>query len=83
MKYSEPLLTNLQNLWMAGQTPLVALLSMAYFPDQVSSTARLFADDCLLHRNINATADSDQLQDDIDWLQKWEADWLLEFNPDK
>ena len=51
-------------------------------PDLVSSTARLFADDCLL-RNINASADADKLQDDIDRLHKWEADWLMEFNPDK
>ena len=51
--------------------------------DQVSSTARLFDDDCLLYRNINATADADRLQDDINRLQKWEADWLMEFNPDK
>ena len=51
-------------------------------PDQVSSTARLFADDSLLYRNINATSDTDTLKDDIDKLQKWEADWLMEFNPD-
>ncbi|KAI0212447.1 hypothetical protein LSAT2_002635, partial [Lamellibrachia satsuma] len=50
-------------------------------PDQVSSTTRLFADDCLL-RNINASVDADKLQDDIDRLHKWEADWLMEFNPD-
>ena len=36
-----------------------------------------------VYRNINATADADTLQDDIDRLQKWEADWLMEFNPDK
>ena len=42
-----------------------------------------YINDCLLYRNINATADADKLQDDIDRLQKWEADWLMEFNPDK
>ena len=63
--------------------PILFLCYINDLPDQVSSTARLFADDCLLYRNINATADADTLQDDIDRLQKWEADWLMEFNPDK
>ena len=52
-------------------------------PDQLSSTASIFVDDCLLYRNINASANADKLQDDIDRLQKWEADWLMEFKPDK
>ncbi|KAI0221088.1 hypothetical protein LSAT2_027493 [Lamellibrachia satsuma] len=63
--------------------PILFLCYINDLPDQISSTARLFADDCLLYRNINATADADTLQDDIDRLQKWEADWLMEFNPDK
>ena len=63
--------------------PILFLCYTNDFPDQVSSTARLFADDCLLYRNINATADADKLQSDIDNLQKWEADCLMEFNPDK
>ena len=63
--------------------PILFLCYINDLPDQVSSTARLFADECLLYRNINATAEPDKLQDDIDRLQKWEADWLMEFNPDK
>ena len=52
-------------------------------PNQVSSNVRLFADDCLIYRYINTTHDADTLQEDIDKLQTWEADWLMEFNPDK
>ena len=63
--------------------PILFLRYINDLSDQVSSTARLFADDCLLFRNINAIDDADKLQDDIDRLQKWEADWLMEFNPDK
>ena len=44
---------------------------------------RLFADDCLLYRRINSPADAVILQQDLDRLQKWEADWLIQFNPDK
>ena len=47
------------------------------------STARLFADDCLLYRTIKSNQDSDILQQDLDNLQKWESDWLMHFNPDK
>ena len=48
-----------------------------------SSTARLFADDCLLYRTINCEADATTLQKDLDTMQQWKAKWLMEFNPDK
>ena len=41
------------------------------------------ADDCLLYRNINTTHDAETLQEDIDKLQKWDVDWMMELNPDK
>ena len=31
----------------------------------------------------NTTHDAETLQEDIDKLQTWDADWLMEFNPDK
>ena len=67
-------------------TVLGPLLFLAYIndlPSSVKSTARLFADDCLLYRSITTEADATQLQDDLDNLQKWEANWLMHFNPDK
>ena len=63
--------------------PILFLCYINDLPNQVSSTVRLFADDCLLYRNINTTHDAETLQEDIDKLQTWEADWLMEFNPDK
>ena len=63
--------------------PILFLCYINDLPNQVSSTVRLFADDCLLYRNINTTHDVDTLQEDIDKLQTWEVDWLMEFNPDK
>jgi hypothetical protein len=44
------------------------------------STTRLFADDCALHRDIKTTGDARKLQDDLEQLQKWERDWLMEFH---
>ena len=63
--------------------PILFLCYINDLPNQVSSTVRLFADDCLLYRNINTTHDAETLQEDIDKLQTWEATWLMEFNPDK
>lgn len=52
--------------------PILFLCYINDLPDQVSSTVRLFADDCLLYRNINSRDDADKLQDDIYKLQMWE-----------
>ena len=62
--------------------PILFLCYINDLPNQVYSAVRLFADDCLLYRNINTTHDAETLQEDIDKLQTWEADWLMEYNPD-
>ena len=49
----------------------------------VSSTCRLFADDSLIYRTIKSTVDSIELQNDLDHLQQWERNWLMEGNLDK
>ena len=67
-------------------TVLGPLLFLAYIndlPQNVTSTSRLFADDCLVYRVINNTCDSEELQKDLDTLEKWERDWQMSFNPDK
>ena len=38
---------------------------------------------CLLYRTINCEADAKTLQKDLDTMQQWEAEWLMEFNPNK
>lgn len=53
-------------------------------PEYVSfSTVRLFADDCVLYKKIKSGKDAANLQKDLDGLQQWEADWLMEFHPQK
>ena len=44
--------------------PILFLCYIDDLPNQVSSTWHLFADNCLLYRNINTTHDADTLQDD-------------------
>ena len=63
------------------ETVLGPLLFLAYIndlPDCVSSTFRMFVDDCL-----NSTEDSKALQSDLNNLQQWENEWLMEFNASK
>ena len=67
-------------------TVLGPLLFLAYIndlPECVSSTVRLFADDCLLYREIKSEDDSKKLQEDLAQLEQWEKNWLMSFNPDK
>ena len=67
-------------------TVLGPLLFLAYIndlPSKVHAKARLFADDCLLYCRIKTDEDAESLQDDLNKLQDWEADWQMHFNPDK
>ena len=52
-------------------------------PEKISSTTRLFADDSLVYRIIRSKEDQTLLQQDLDKLQEWEHDWLMQFNADK
>ena len=63
--------------------PLLFLVYINDLPDQVKSTTRLFADDCLLYRRITSPEDVKILQNDLDVLQEWEKRWQMSFNPDK
>ena len=63
--------------------PLLFNLFINDLPDVVSSQARLFADDCLIYRNISNSDDARALQADLDSLQEWEHTWMMSFNPTK
>jgi hypothetical protein len=65
--------------------PLLFLLFINDLPEVIStgSTVILFADDCVWYRRIRSTEDTNALQDDLNSLQNWERDWLMEFHPEK
>ena len=63
--------------------PALFLVYINDLPQWVRSTPRLFADDCLLYREINSREDASLLQEDLDSLQRWEKTWLMEFAEEK
>ena len=63
--------------------PLLFLCIINDLPSHVTSSVRLFADDCLLYRVIRSIADHIALQKDLDSLQKWAKTWGMKFNASK
>ena len=63
-------------------TPLF-LLHINDLPSIVSSKVRLFADDCLIYRQIKSNNDQIELQRDLNLLESWGVKWGMRFNVDK
>ena len=60
--------------------PVLFLILINDFPDNIRSSVRLCADDCVLYRNIKSLTDCQILQDDLNSLAQWETDWQMKFN---
>ena len=52
--------------------PLLFLTYINDLPNNIHSSIRLFADDCILYREIKNEIDSQQLQKHLNSLMKWE-----------
>ena len=64
--------------------PILFLVYINDLPECISnSTVWLFANDCILYRQIDSTADCVKLQDYLNALQHWEDMWLMTFNAKK
>ena len=61
-------------------TPVLFLIFSNYLPDNIRSSVHLFANDCVLYRNIKSYIDCQILQDDLNSLFQWETDWQIKFN---
>ena len=60
--------------------PVLFLIFINDLPENIRSSVRLFADDCVLYRNIESPTDCQILQDDLNSLAQWEADWQMKFH---
>ena len=65
--------------------PLLFLLFINDLPSVVApdTTCRLFANDCLLYREIHSQDDQLQLQRDLKSLEDWNIFWGMNFNAKK
>ena len=62
--------------------PLLFLLYINDLSERTTSDVWLFADDCLLYKQLPDT-DTDTLQRYLDALISWEEDWQMAFHPEK
>ena len=60
--------------------PLLFFTYVNDLPQNIHSSIRLFADDCVLYREITNENDSQELQKDLLSLMKWEYDWQMHFD---
>ena len=60
--------------------PVLFLIFINDLADNIRSSVRLFAYNCVLYRNIKTLTDCQILQDDLNSLGQWETDWQIKFN---
>ena len=63
--------------------PFLFLCHINDLLEAVKSKVRLFADDCLLYRNINTPQNHITLQEDLRHLEDWAKKWGMRFNAQK
>ena len=63
--------------------PILFLLFINDLPEGILSNVRLFADDCVLYKDIYSHQDCIELQNDLMKLGIWEHNWLMKFNVSK
>ena len=63
--------------------PILCLLHINDLPSVISSKVRLFADDCLVYREIKGKQDQNNLQKDLNLLETWGSTWGMRFNAAK
>ena len=60
--------------------PTLFLLYINDISEGIHSQIKLFADDCLVYRNVQTSTDQQILQQDLNTLMKWADKWQMKFN---
>ena len=60
--------------------PTLFLLYINDISEGIHSQIKLFADDCLVYRNVQTSTDQQILQQDLNTLIKWADKWQMKFN---
>jgi len=63
--------------------PALFLAYINDLPEGLSSPTRLFADDTAVYRQSATEYDQQQLQSDLQQLERWEGNWDMAFHPGK
>lgn len=63
--------------------PLIFLIFINDLPSGILSTIRLYADDCVVYRQIHAHHDHITLQQDLDRISHWCSWWQMTLNTEK
>ena len=63
--------------------PLMFLIYINDINQNIQSSVRLFADDCVLYRVIKSSEDCRYLQEDLNHLVHWTNLWQMNLNSDK
>ena len=59
--------------------PLLFLVYINDLPRGIQSDIRLFADDCIIYREIKSPEDQLKLQQDLNDVIAWEKKWEMSF----
>lgn len=63
--------------------PLLFLIYINDLPSTITSSIRLFADDCVLYRTISSDSDLSTLQSDLNKVCNWCVTWQMRLNINK
>ena len=63
--------------------PLLFLIYIDDIVENLSSEIRLFADDCILYKEMRSLSDCVVMQRDIDTFHSWSLEWQMNFNAKK
>lgn len=63
--------------------PLLFIIFIDDIMDEVSSPGGLFADDCVLYREVSCKNDAEELQRDLEKILEWTRTWQLSLNAKK